>query len=181
MSMFFKPLIIIAALLSGSYVSADTDLRKLVTADQAKAWAGVGRINIKNGNGARFCSGALISSTHVLTAAHCLVDAASGSVYNPEDIQFLAGWRGGRASAYGQARRVVVHRDYHPSRVVNDEVVSTDLAIIELSTPMNANGIRPFARESQPRIGQKLMVVSYAHDRSEAPSIEEKCSVLRRK
>ncbi len=167
---------ILIAICFGSIAFAQSDLRLLTTADQVKAWSGVGRLDVKTQTQGRFCSGALISPTHVLTAAHCVTD--SGVKFNPIDVQFLAGWRDGRASAYGRARRIVVHPDYKPTDNVSAKNVATDLAIVELAVPMNSNGIRPFARENQPPVGQKLMVVSYAHDRSDAPSIQEECHVL---
>lgn len=175
---FFTLLI---AMCFGTLVQAQTAPRQLVTMDQVRAWSGVGRLDVNTPGMRRFCSGALISDTQVLTAAHCVVDAETGQQYAPESVQFLAGWRDGRASAYGRARRIVVHPDYEPMLNVNDKNVSTDLAIVELAVPMNANGIRPFARQEQPKVGQKLKVVSYAHDRLDAPAIEEDCQVLNSK
>jgi V8-like Glu-specific endopeptidase len=169
---------ILIAIFCGTIASAQSDLRQLVTADQVKAWSGVGRLDVKTRSERRFCSGALISPIHVLTAAHCVVDTRSGMIFDPASIQFLAGWRNGRASAYGRARRIVVHPGYEPTQTVSDKNVSTDLAIVELAVPMNANGILPFERQNQPSVGQKMVVVSYAHDRSDAPSIEDECHVL---
>lgn len=169
---------ILIAICFGTIASAQSDLRLLNTADQVKAWAGVGRLDVKTHSQRRFCSGALISPIHVLTAAHCVTHSNTGVKFNPGDIQFLAGWRDGRASAYGRARRIVVHPNYQASNNVSSKEVSSDLAIVELAVPMNTNGIRPFERENRPPVGQKLMVVSYAHDRSDAPSIQEECHVL---
>ena len=173
-----KLILILIAISFGSVASAQSDLRQLTTADQVKAWSGVGRLDVKTRSERRFCSGALISPTHVLTAAHCVTHSKTGAIFNPSDVEFLAGWRDGRASAYGRARRIVVHPEYSPATTVSDKEVSTDLAIVELALPMNTNGIRPFEREDQPSVGRKLMVVSYAHDRSDAPSIQEECHVL---
>jgi len=175
-----KTLLTALAVCIGTITYAQSDLRELSTADQARAWAGVGRLEIKDRNKSRFCSGALIAPNLVLTAAHCVVSQLSNSTFEPESIQFLAGWRDGRASAYGRARRVVVNPAYSAVNGVTDKTVATDLAVVELAVPMNANGIRPFQRQRQPSIGQGLVVVSYAHDRADAPSIQEECRVLRR-
>jgi len=175
-----KRILTALAICAGTVSHAQSDLRELSTADQARAWAGVGRLEIKDDSRSRFCSGALIAPNLVLTAAHCVVNPQSNSTFDPEGIQFLAGWRDGRASAYGRARRVVVNPAYSAAHGVTDKTVATDLAVVELAVPMNANGIRPFQRQRQPYIGQSLVVVSYAHDRADAPSIQEKCRVLMR-
>ena len=158
--------------------NAQEVLRKLVTADQANKWSAVGRLNIGRTG---FCSGALIAPDRVLTAAHCVVDRVTGKPFAPEKIEFWAGWRDGRASSYGKARRLVVHSGYKPAAEINDKTVSSDIAIVELERPMTVNGLKPFELEKQPRFGQSLTVVSYAKDRAEAPSLEESCMVLSRK
>jgi protease YdgD len=152
--------------------SADsTALRGLLTGDDSKGWEGVGRINIGN---ASFCTGALIAEDLVLTAGHCLFDKESGRAHTASEIQFLAGWRNGRAAAYRGARQVVVH----PKYVTNSKNRAYDLALIQLDQPIRNTTITPFETGALGLSERQVGVVSYAQDRENTPSLQDLCHIL---
>lgn len=160
--------------------AAAGELRKLLSAEDAREWQGVGRLNLADRG---TCTGALIAPDQVLTAAHCVFDPKTKRAYQPAEITFLTGWRLGRAAAYRKARRVVVHKSYrniHYGGKTSRDIVATDIALIELEHPVGANAARPFEIQRQPVVGSNLTIVSYARGRNEAPSLEEGCKVLRR-
>jgi V8-like Glu-specific endopeptidase len=58
--------------------------------------------------------------------------------------------------------------------------VSYDLAVLELDQPIRLPSIQPFETDTEPKTGDAVGVVSYALDRSEAPSLQDGCHVLER-
>jgi V8-like Glu-specific endopeptidase len=172
------PLVI--ALLVGLAVPVGAEESRLIsleTSDAGQAWQAVGRLNL----GARgFCTGALIAPDLVLTAAHCLYDKDTGARIDDRDIEFLAGWRNGRAEAYRGVRISVAHPDYIYSGDESLDRVAYDLALIALDQPIRLPQITPFATDVRPARGDAVGVVSYAQDRAEAPSLQETCHVLDR-
>ena len=169
--------LVICLLLALPVLAQETALKALQTGDDTRGWEAVGRINMGERG---FCTGALIAPDLVLTAAHCLFDKETGARVLAGDIEFLAGWRNGRAIAYRSVRLAVAHPDYVYAGIDTFERVAFDIAVLQLDQPIRLPSVQPFAIEARPQSGDEVGVVSYGQDRADAPSLQELCHVLGR-
>lgn len=164
-------LILLAALPAGA---ADIGRGSLLTAEEAKPWRAVGRVNIAGMSRTRMCSGALIRPDVVLTAAHCLVHLNTGQLRLPGTIHFVAGWYRGKAIEHARARALVVHPDWQNSRRRPRLRTGTDLALIRLARPLDGALVRPF--DVAPFTGRETFtMVGYRRDRAHAPTYQNDC------
>lgn len=169
----------IAALLAGvvgwtAPLAADTPLKRLTLRQDLLGFEAVGRIDLPRG----FCSGALIAPDLVLTAAHCLFDARTGTAIDPRETVFRAGIRDGSAVAERTGARAVVHPAYRPDDGDALRQLRADLALIQLDAPIPAATAAPFAIGRSPGTGGQVSVVSYARDRSAAPAWQRACDLM---
>ncbi|MGR3292376.1 MAG: trypsin-like serine peptidase, partial [Paracoccaceae bacterium] len=126
---------------SVSQAADSSALKALLTGNDSRGWEAVGRLNFA---GKTFCTGALIATDLVLTAAHCLFDQADGRQFRPDEIEFLAGWRNGRANAQSGVSRTIPHPEFEIAS--NDRSVrgAKDLALLQLSQPIRKSTVTPF-------------------------------------
>lgn len=129
----FRPLTTLAAtaLLSMAALGTGQPGHAVVGGSTAPEGAYPFMASLQDGSGFAFCGGSIISSTWVLTAAHCVPDEDASDLYVVTGRTNLASTSQGQRI---KVRRVEVHPDYADS--------THDAALLELSVPTTSPAIQ---------------------------------------
>lgn len=151
----------------------NSGLDRLDTREDLRGWEAIGRVDIAGGG---FCTGTLIASDLVLTAAHCVVEPG-GAPIDATRITFRAGYADGSVIAESPVQRTVAGPGFSGRENAPVEEMLSDVALLQLANPIPTSLISPFT-VGLPGAGDEVSVVSYARGREEALSWQRVCKVL---
>jgi protease YdgD len=145
-----------------------TDDRKPVSVT-GPPWDAIGQVNIGGYRALGQCTGTLVRPNLVITAAHCLMNDATGKPHPLRHIHFLAGVRGGKHTAHAKAKclRFLNGHTYIPQQNANGVPLSAmfqDVAAITLDADLAIEP--PTIADARPREpGEPLVHAAYPADR----------------
>lgn len=154
-------------------LAQNTGLDELDRRDKLFGWEAVGKLTIGRDG---YCSGVLISSDIVLTAAHCVVDR-HGRKYPASELHFHAGQQDGQSIASRGVIRTAPAKGYDPRYGITAQSIRNDVALVQLDEPISTFDAPPFALHSGQVRTEDLSVVSYGQGRDANLSWQKRCGL----
>ncbi|WP_292285537.1 trypsin-like peptidase domain-containing protein [Marivita sp.] len=164
--------VILAVLLLAPGMAQVQERDRLDRRGELLGWEGVGRLDL----GGSTCTGALITRTLVLTAAHCVVDTSRQTLLPKAPMRFHAGLAHDFVAATRRIDKIVLADGYLGSGDASlTDQVRTDLALLRLDRPIFSTEAEPFKVHDGVSSKGKVTLVSYGRGRNTSLQRESGC------
>ena len=138
--------------------------RPIVGGSLESGFEGVGALTLMYpswGYQGEFCTGTLISSTWILTAAHCVVED-NGQLLNPSNVRFMIGTDARPSNTSNGPRQGTLYSvvSIHPHPNYDDDSLINDIALVRLSQPIS--GVPTYAANTgYPQVGTTATYIGF--------------------
>ncbi|KAK6636065.1 hypothetical protein RUM43_009717 [Polyplax serrata] len=125
-----------------------------------------------------FCSGSIVTTTHIITAAHCLAFVYVTKTSRPGSYTKYLNVRVGSSNMYVGGQSITV-RNYSIHQKFSRVTVDYDVGVITLKTPLNFTSlIQPLKlAEKEPKHGQEVRVSGWGYVKEIGPTSRKLQSV----
>ena len=171
-------LLVVAALFFSSLLRADqteTIFHRQVVDANKYPWSSIGRIG--NSTGGQ-CTGVVIGTHQILTAAHCLYNRGAHRFISAEYIHFLLGYVREQYRLHSVASRYIVPPGFDPIKVEAGLAArADDWAVLYVSDPFPSD-TRPLRMATVvPASGAPVKTAGYARERRYMMTADDDCRI----
>ena len=161
---------------------------RVLLEERGPPWDAVGQVNIGGYRTSGQCTGTLVRPNLVITAAHCVVNSATGRAFPLNDIHFLAAVRSSENKGHSTAACLRFPEGY-PLAPAGETIprpaggkvplsaLARDSAVIVLSDALEVEPA-PLAGGVAAASGLELTHVAYPGDRRFLPVVHNGCRLL---
>jgi protease YdgD len=149
-----------------------SEIHRVAVDEQSYPWSAIGKLFAEGGGE---CTGVLISSDKILTAAHCLFNYRTQQFIAADMLHFLVGYRTGRYAAHARIARYEIGAGFNPLRY--EQTSDADWAVLTVIERLPA-AMEPLRlrREIAPS-GTKAVLAGYPQDRAFAMTADRDCEL----
>lgn len=163
--------VVLPASARGSAIGAFSPHREDVDQTQYP-WTAIGKVTNETGGS---CSGVMIASDKVLTAAHCLYNYRGRRFIGADAMHFLLGYRAGTYTAHARVSRYAIGPGFNPERY--EQTFDSDWAVLTLTAALPSNVTPLELIDEVIPSGTKAMLAGYAQDRAQALTADRDCEL----
>jgi protease YdgD len=139
-------------------------------------WSSIGKV-IRNDDG--YCTGTLIHERYVLTVAHCLYNANTGTPLSPKNLTFYAGVHGTENDGESRIDSIFFSPEYVYNRADETSMFANDWAILKLSSSLPLLPITLSDEPSQSLLNipshARVIRAGYSFDRADYLMADSTC------
>jgi V8-like Glu-specific endopeptidase len=143
-------------------------------------WRAVGKLQVTSVNRRQTCTGTLVGTSTVLTAAHCVFNELTQRNFLPGSVHFLIGYNGSQYAGHAVGVKLETGPGFHFDHTRPTATAGSDWALIWLDAKLgSADRMLPIIDHS-PEIGSAIMLGGYQQDHPLVLMADTECEIVGR-
>jgi protease YdgD len=143
-------------------------------------WRAVGKLQVTSVNRRQTCTGTLVGTSTVLTAAHCVFNELTQRNFLPGSVHFLIGYNGSQYAGHAVGVKLETGPGFHFDHTRPTATAGSDWALIWLDAKLGSGDRMLPIIDHSPEIGSAIMLGGYQQDHPLVLMADTECEIVGR-